>query len=205
MRRHASVQKCNTFFIDPSSIMKKQIQENLLLYRVRVKNDTSAFSEIYDTYVVSIYRFVYLKVSHKQDAEDITSDVFLKAWAYLTNTKNKEISSLRGLLYTIARNKVIDFYRDRAKKQEKEQDLDIHIATDSDVVKKLQMTQEVEQILSLVKSLKQEYQEVVLLKYIEEYSTADIAKITGKSKASVRVTLHRAMKKLKEAADSDYT
>lgn len=184
--------------------MKKRVQDKILLYRIQVKKDPEAYAQLYDAHVSAIYRFVYLKVSHKQDAEDITSDVFLKAWGYLTDNKEKDISSLRGLLYTIARNNVVDFYRSRAKQNDKETDIDEYtqIKSQHNMFEDVAVGQEASQLLRVIKTLKQEYQEVVLLKYIEEFSTKEISAITGKSKTSVRVTLHRALKKLKELLES---
>lgn len=59
-------------------------------------------------------------------------------------------------------------------------------------------SQEVEKIMFIIKKLKQDYQEVLLLKYVEELTTAEIAEILNKSQVNVRITMHRAMKKLKE-------
>lgn len=181
------------------------MKDNILLYRIRAKGDTDAFAELYDLYVTPIYRFVYLKVSHKQDAEDITSDVFLKTWRYLTDDPSKEIKSIRGLLYTIARNRIIDFYRERAKKNDQQIEFAADIADEHDLDEAISLGQDMAVVVTAVQQLKQEYQEIVLLKYIEEYSTAEIAAITGKSRTAVRVTIHRAVKKLKEILEAEET
>src|SRR3989338_5724102 len=94
-----------------------KIQEKLLLLKVR-KKDPDAFGQIYDLYVTSIYRFIYFKVANRADAEDLTSEVFLKIWQYLIDCED-EIDNLRALIYKFARNLVIDFYRERAKILEK--------------------------------------------------------------------------------------
>ena len=62
-----------------------KFQEKLLLIRLQ-KKDPEAFAQIYDLYVTPIYRFIYFKVSSKQDAEDLTSEVFLKIWQYIAET-----------------------------------------------------------------------------------------------------------------------
>ncbi|MFH1947153.1 MAG: RNA polymerase sigma factor [Candidatus Magasanikbacteria bacterium] len=177
--------------------MKLKMKEKILLFKVRTKKDSAAFGELYDLHVERIYRFVYFKVSNKEESEDITSEVFLKTWNYLIENKDKEVKSFTGLVYRIARNLIIDFYRQRAKKSECSIDSVVLMANNDDF-KKIEINQDVERLMIVVKKMKQEYQEVVLLKYIEELSTAEIAKILDKTKTSVRVTLHRATKKLQE-------
>ena len=62
---------------------------------------------------------------------------------------------------------------------------------------------EIEKLLIVIKKLKQDYQEVLMFKYVEELSVSEIAEILERSQISVRVTLHRAMKKLKEMIAAD--
>lgn len=176
--------------------MPSNINERLLLYKLQTEQDPDAFGVLYDTYVKQIYRFVYFKVSSHEEAEDITSDIFLKTWSYLQ--EKKEVKSFRGLLYRIARNCIIDFYRVRATKPE------VHLPEETEVGDKgrwyelMNVKVENEGILKAVKKLKQEYQEVVMLKYVDELETDEIAEIIGKGTIAVRVTLHRALKKLQE-------
>lgn len=180
--------------------------EKKLLYRVRVHKDTEAFGELYDRYIGKIYRFVYLKVSHQEEAEDIVSDVFLKAWNYLVDIQREtdnEIKSFSGLIYTIARTSVVDFYRARARRKECTLEVLEGVAHSSELERTLEKEQEIELILRKLKKMKHEYQEIITLKYIEELSTSEIAKILDKSLISVRVTLHRGMKILKEMITED--
>ncbi|MCK4525285.1 MAG: RNA polymerase sigma factor, partial [Candidatus Andersenbacteria bacterium] len=94
----------------------ENLEEKLILKRA-LNGEREAFAEIYDFYVVRIFRFVYLKTSSKETAEDLTSDTFLKCWRYIKQkneagkkeiVKNNKISSF---LYKIARNLIIDHYR----------------------------------------------------------------------------------------------
>lgn len=178
--------------------MRRKLNEKVLVYRVRVKKDPSAFAELYDLYVEKIYRFVYFKINNKEEAEDITSSVFLKVWSYIIEYTEKEIESFSGLIYRVARNSIIDFYRERGqKKQEGMEVLEIMQAEEKNYTQ-ADASQEVEKIMKVIRKMKQDYQEVVLLKYVEDLTTAEIAEILGKSRTGVRIMLHRAMKKLKE-------
>jgi len=178
--------------------MKSTISKKILLYRVQTKKDPEAFTALYDIYIKKIYRFIYFKVSNHEEAEDISSEVFLQAWNYI-NEGNK-VESFSGLLYRVARNKIVDVYRIRAK--EKNQSIDnlgdYELRDDTDLNEEVANKTEIKKILNSLHKLKQEYQEVITLKYIDELSTAEIGEITGKGKVAVRVTLHRALKKLKQ-------
>lgn len=185
--------------------MTNTLQEKYLLYKVMTNKDVEAYASLYDMYVVRIYRFVYFKINNKEDAEDITSEVFLKAWNYLITGNQKKIDSLSGLLYSIARNAVIDAYRERARHPlfsieyllaEKE-------SHTSPVIDDLQAKGEVEILYKAIQKMKQEYREIILLRYIEQLSLKEISDMLGKSMVGVRVLLHRAVKKLKELTDEN--
>ena len=109
--------------------------------------------------------------------------------------RKRNIKSISGLLYKIARNAVIDAYRNKGKNEtysiEHAHTLPCKANQDA-----IEVKQEVDALLISIKRLKQEYQEAVLLRYVEELSIAEVAEIVGKSNASVRVLLHRAIKKL---------
>lgn len=182
------------------------IQEKKLLYRIRVHKDAEAFGALYDHYVEKIYRFVYFKVSHEEEAEDIVSEVFLKAWNYLTDVQrdtDTDIKSFSGLIYTIARTSLIDFFRARAKRKECTIEVLEMVAHDEDMERAYDQRREIEQILTQLKKMKREYQEVIVLRYIEELSLKEIATILGKSSTATRVLLHRAMKVLEKSIPSN--
>src|SRR3989338_645253 len=88
------------------------IQEKLLLFKLRVGHDPEAYGKLYDLYVSRIYRFIYFKIPTAEEAQDITSEVFLKLWEYIR--EGKAVRSVGPLLFQIARNAIVDFYRKRA-------------------------------------------------------------------------------------------
>ena len=175
-------------------------KEKTLLFRLQTKQDPEAFAELYDLYVKRIYRFVYFKVSGHEETEDIVSEVFLKSWNYIIGNSEKEVKSFSGLLYRIARNAIIDYYRKRAGSPE-------NLAEDQDVCDEGKWSTEIneridnQQVIIAIRKLKQEYQEVLTLRYVDGLQVDEIAEITGKGNVAVHVTLHRALKKLKEIVD----
>jgi RNA polymerase sigma-70 factor, ECF subfamily len=181
--------------------MTSTVKDKILLYRIRSQKDKAAFAELYDKYVESVYRFVYFKISNPTEAEDVTSEVFLKAWDYLTKTPDRSINSFRGLVYKIARNCVIDVYRDRAKRQEFSIEAVPDLQSSEDIASNVEINYELERITVTMLKLKQEYQEVIQLKHIEGLSIREIASVLGKRSGAIRVTLHRAIKKLKELSE----
>lgn len=175
------------------------LKEKYLLYRIRYQHDTAAYGLLYDAYVAKIFRFVLYKVSSVEDAEDITAEVFLKSWQYIRTT-DKRIGNFNALLYRVARNAVIDYYR-----QKKRQDLALtdeeqfqKIVESRDLEKDIDVKFEVKNIEQTLDQIKDEYREVVILRYIEGLSINEIASIIKKSKGNVRVLLHRAIKRIQE-------
>jgi len=83
-----------------------KFSENFLYTKIKQK-DKESFMKAYDLYVDDIYRFISFKVKTKEEAEDISSQVFLKVWNHIRENSVKEFKTLRALLYTTARNTVI--------------------------------------------------------------------------------------------------
>jgi len=176
-------------------------KEKTLLFRLQTKQDPDAFAELYDLYVKRIYRFVYFKVSGHEETEDIVSEVFLKSWNYIIGNSEKEVKSFSGLLYRIARNSIIDYYRKRAGSPEGLLAEDQDVGDEGKWSKDLTERIDNQQVVGAIRKLKQEYQEVLTLRYVDGLDINEIADITGKGNVAVRVTMHRALKKLKEIVE----
>lgn len=181
--------------------MKDKFLEKKLLYKVVVQKDADAYARLYDMYVEKIYRFIYYKVSNQAEAEDLTSEVFLKAWNYLIDRKDESVASFSGLIYRITRNAVIDLYRKKARKSEAP--LSEGEAVTTEMAETIHVQHEAQRILQLVKTLKAEYQEVILLRYVDELEIREIAEILDKRPTAVRVMIHRSLKKLEQLAGGE--
>lgn len=176
----------------------QDLREKLLLYRVQTDRDAQAYARLYDLYVERIYRFVYFKVSGREEAEDIVSEVFAAGWDYLSGGRERQVKSFRALIYKIARNKVVDCYRARAAQATVPLSEAGDIAVYDKQYEQIAANEDARKALSALKKMKREYHEIVVLKYVEEMSAAEIAEVLGKSPTNVRVTLHRAVKILKK-------
>jgi len=167
------------------------------LIKDAVRGKSSAFGPLYDHYQPMIYRFVVVKVSRREDAEDITHQVFLSAWQNIRSYKNLG-HPFSSWLYQIARNQVIDHYR--AKKSEtslEKIDPDYFVlpaAAHFDVGTKL----EIEKVRAGMLKLKSEYQDVVVMRFIEDLPIKEVARIIGKTEGAVKLMQHRAIKELRD-------
>ena len=162
------------------------------------------FVKLYDQYAPRIYRFVYLKVNSPQDSEDLTSESFFKFWQNLTN-KSEKIDNPRALLYRIANNLVTDFYR---KKSRTEMILDpeegsvlAKIPDKTDLNKELNLNSDIIEVKKAISQLKGEYQNIIIWRYLDDFSAKEIAQIMEKPEGTIRVLIHRALKDLRRAAN----
>ncbi|MBT6691302.1 RNA polymerase sigma factor [Candidatus Parcubacteria bacterium] len=177
---------------------KGNLQEKIVFLRLK-SGDSDAFAFFYDKYVTRIYRFVLIKVSNKQVAEDLTQDIFLKTWQHLVDKRN--VKSFQAFIFRVARNRVIDHYR-QSNKQELPLEYVPEIIDMSDNIEKdLDKAIDKDKLLQKIQQLKPTYQEVLLLRYLEDLSIDDIARVIQKDKNNVRVIIHRALNKLKQIAD----
>ncbi len=177
--------------------MNKLLKNKILLFRLCIRRDPDAFGKVYDEYINRIYRFIYFKVSREEEAQDLASETFLRAWQHIQ--EGKDIKQLSAFLYSIARNLVIDHYRKKMITVSAEEADISGILTDEGKQKmKVEGTQEYAALLAAMNKMKEEYREVVQLRYIDELSIGEIAEILGKNKGNVRVTLHRASKTLRD-------
>lgn len=176
------------------------VQDKILYSRLK-KKDRKAFVHIYDLYLNDIYRFIYFKVSSREIAEDITSSTFLKTWDYIQNEQLKDYKTLKSLLYVVARNLVIDHYRKKSQQLDVSYDNEnspIHVIDEKqNPAKDLDHQFDFKIVEEGLSKLKDEYREVIMMRYINELSIGEIADVLGKSKGSVRVLAHRALNTLK--------
>lgn len=160
------------------------------------KGDKDAFGEIYRLFISRIYRFIYYLVYDESLAEDITQDTFIKAWKSLPRF-SLEKGTMQAYLFTIARNLVIDNQR-----KKRNISLTEAVASDFETGENLEKSYLKEEERGLVRealsSLDASEKQIVILRYFEEFSYAEIAGVVGKNEGAIRVGVHRALAKLKD-------
>lgn len=184
----------------------KKFQEKRTIYRLK-NQDREAFIKVYDDYSGELYRFIYFKVGSQEEARDLSSMVFLKAWNHVQAKNLVEAKTLRALLYKIARTSIIDYYRERASR--KTVSLDdpesgaFAIADDMDLEAEADKKADVRLLASKLPLLKDDYREALILRFINELSLEEVADVMGKSRGNIRVIIHRAVAALKEIIEED--
>ena len=152
--------------------------------------DGEAFSQLYEASFDRVYRFIFFRVTDTETAQDLTSQVFLKAWQNLG--RYRPHGPFLAWLYAIARNAVIDNYRTRKATVSLEEATPI-AAQDVKLDDHMQFQFDVQALQSAMQQLTVEQQEVITLKFIADYDTTQIAKHMGKSEGAVRALQMRAL------------
>lgn len=158
--------------------------------------DTDAFGEIYNLLLTPIYRYIFFKVG-PEIAEDLTEEVFFKAWKSLHSYIKKEKLPFSAWLFRIAHNQVVDYYRHNQPIEE----LPMDIVEQREYMSpryQLESSINIEHLYSALKKLSQSVEQAVILRYINDLHYREIAKIMNRTEGAIRVLIHRGLKQLKE-------
>lgn len=176
----------------------------VLVKRIQ-QGDSDLFGRIFDIFADRIFRFAYLRIGDRAEAQDVTSEVFLGAFESIQRYKPRANAKFSTWLFSIARRVVANYYRQRGKKQG-----DIPLEEISGVLPdnspfelhKADMQISYEAALNHISELPPEVRDVLTLKFIEEMDYPEIEQITGKKQNHIRVLVHRGLKQLREKLDS---
>jgi RNA polymerase sigma-70 factor (ECF subfamily) len=162
--------------------------------------DASAFGELYERYRDAIYRFCLARTGTAHDAEDLTSDVFVKALQSIDRYQDRGLP-FAAFLYRIARNAAID--RSRTLKQPFSFDgLLVEPASKQNVELEAAFAVERSILLGALARLKQEHRDVIVMRFIEGYAALEVAQILGKTEGAIRTLQHRALERLRKEFDT---
>ena len=173
----------------------RPISKEDLQVKAAAKGDEQAFAGLYDTYLDSVYRFIYLRVEDQQTAEDITSNVFLRAWEKLGNYQFRGVP-FRAWLFRIARNAVIDHYRTRKENAPLEVVLNSRDDNLLPVSQQVGLRIEAEQVMVSMQHLTEDQRNVLTLKLVHGLNTHEVAKALGKRQGAVRALQMRGLQAL---------
>lgn len=178
--------------------MSKDIEEIALINSA--KNDPAAFGELYKKYVEKIYNYIYYRTGSTHDAEDLTEKVFFKAMSHIKGYKQMGLP-FSAWLYRIAHNLVANYHRDRSNKQEISLDELPGVLlsqADPQPETKAVKSQEVEELLETIRDLADNRQELLILKFVDQLSNAEIGMIMRKSEGAIKSLYHRTLLELRE-------
>ena len=188
-----------------SANIVKKFKNKQTLSRLKSR-DKEVFTEVYDANVADIHRFVYFKIGSREEANDLTSIIFLKTWDHIQKNTLEDAKTLRALLYKVARNAIIDYYREKGSQKPISLDDEknpVDIASDINQDEKLDQDTDLKRIISQLPFLKEEYREIIIMRFINDLSLEEISDVTQKSRGNVRVLLHRALTALKELIEEE--
>jgi RNA polymerase sigma-70 factor (ECF subfamily) len=156
--------------------------------------NTEAFGTIYDLYIEKIYRFVYYRTHHKQTAEDLTSVVFTKAFDKFSSFDKK--ANFATWLFRIARNTVIDHYRTKKSVSDIEEAFDLSDSTN--ISRDYELKEKLDHVKKYLSELAEEQRDLVIMRLWDGLSYAEIAAITGKTEANLRVNFSRVVGRMQK-------
>jgi RNA polymerase sigma-70 factor (ECF subfamily) len=163
------------------------------------RGDQNAFGDLYETHAPVIFRYLFAHLGNSMDAEDLTCEVFLKAWQSLPNYIERGVPFL-AFLFRIARNALVDHYRQNNRLEHKTlDDMDGYKAEGvKEPVDMVSSQMEHQQILRVLSKLRPDYQYVLTLRFISELSPVETAQVMKRSVGAIRVLQHRALTALRE-------
>lgn len=171
------------------------LEEEARLIRKAAAGQADAFARLYDAYVDDVYRFIFYRVGNEQTAEDLTSQLFLKAWDHLGRYESRGVR-FSAWLFQIARNMVIDYYRTRKETVALEPNAVTKPDPAANVAKSVEKKLEGEWLRSMLQQLTAEQREVLTLKFINGLDTKEVAQIMNRKQGAIRALQMRGLKAL---------
>lgn len=175
---------------------------------VAAREDPARFDALYRKYVAQVYSFATYELRDRHDAEDVTARTFLSALAGLPRFTERaddpdepEASSFRVWLFTIARNAIAEHRRTRRRRPESDIEAAIHLADPADPTRIVEQREDLGSAWRAVADLPGDRRRALVLRFVHEMTTAEIAAILGRSEPAVRVLIHRSLRAV--AADLD--
>jgi RNA polymerase sigma-70 factor, ECF subfamily len=162
------------------------------------KSDKEAFGELYERYVRKIYNYIYYRTGNQHDAEDLTARVFFRAMSHIENYTDRGVP-FQAWLYRIAHNLTANWHRDRTRR--KIIPLDEYIASGLRTEapdRQTEDAEEREQLLAAIRRLPEDRQQLLILKFIEHLSNAEIGDIMGRTEGAIKSLYHRTLIALRD-------
>ena len=158
-----------------------------------------AFEKLYTSAYAPVFRFIVMRLKSRDEAEDVTQDVFIKFLNALPQYRAQ--GSMLPYLFTVARNAVIDHLR--RKKPTYDDDALLQIASSEPTAEERSgLGEEVAEVMGLLSQLSEAEEAVVKLRYLDGLATYEVAKLLGKNEDAVRQLLSRGLKRLRILCES---
>lgn len=163
----------------------------------QAKTDPEAFGQLYELYVEKIYNYIYYRLGNHHDAEDLTAKVFYRALNHIGRYNSRGVP-FAAWLYRIAHNLVVNWHRDHSRRQMVGlEDLDLSGDGQESPQLAAERADERELLLTAIQRLPRERQELLVMKFVERMSNAEIGQVLGRSEGAIKSLYHRTLVSLK--------
>ena len=178
--------------------MPGKLDKDRELVKKAQRGDPHAFGDLYEYHAPAIYRYLYAHLDSQMDAEDLTGEVFIKAWQSLPKYVERGVPFL-AFLFRIARNTLVDYYRQSNRFEQKApDDMDGYKSDEISESELVSNRMEHQQLLAVLGKLRPDYQSVLTLRFISELSPEETAQVMNRSVGAIRVLQHRALAVLRD-------
>ena len=183
-----------------NTVPESEVNEEEVLARAS-QGDREAFGLLYERYIDRIFNYVYYRTGNPHDAEDLTARVFQRAMSHIHNYTDRGVP-FSAWLYRIAHNLVANWHRDRSRRQEIPLSGMPSLPSKSELPEAaLVRMEEQAALLRLIRRLPPDRQHVLILKFVEHLSNAEIGQIMGRSEGAVKSLYHRTLLALRGGID----
>jgi len=172
------------------------VQEEQSLVRLAQKGDKDAFAQLYEAYFDKIYRYVVIKIGNRTEAEDMTQQVFLKAYQSIRSYKWKGVR-FSAWLFRIAHNQIVDFFRKQSKRPTVRLE-ESTVPSSDNPLRTVESRFDIERLRTATLQLTSAQQEVISLRFAGGLAIAEVARTMGKSEGAVKALQHSAVAALRK-------
>ncbi len=165
---------------------------------LQARTDSGAFGELYERYVKKIYSYIYYRTGNSHDAEDLTARVFHRALVHIETYVERGIP-FSAWLYRIAHNLVANWHRDRTRRKVIPLDEFVAAGLRSEAPESMaESEEEREQLLAAIRRLPEERQQLLVLKFVDKLSNAEVGAIMDRSEGAIKSLYHRTLIALRD-------
>jgi RNA polymerase sigma-70 factor (ECF subfamily) len=180
-----------------SGVCVLQSNEDELLV-LAAQGDQESFGVLYERYVNRIYSYIYYRTGNTHDAEDLTARVFYRAMRHIRNYNNRGLP-FSAWLYRIAHNLVANWHRDNSRRKEIPLDDGYQIGHRGEHPEHLLViSEEQEKLMVVVRCLPADRQQLLILKFVDHLSNAEIGQIMGRTEGAIKSLYHRTLLALRD-------
>ena len=169
--------------------------DHYLIERIK-QSDLKAFDELYRRYVKPIYGYIYKRVNHREDAQDITQDVFVRVFRHIKEFRGE--ASFVTWLYLIAKNEISRFFRKRSQLKRLLRENHLYLERGSSFVEIREKEHSIFLLCQAIKSLPLRQRKAVILHAIKEVPFSRISLTLGESREATKSTYYRAIRNLRK-------